>query len=957
MSPHSRPSPTPPVRQQLDRTVARQFFMVATWVCLCAAASLSLQELHLSAAMKHTLVGACLGVAALFGLASWKAHSVSAKWSVLGTAWAGCALVTLVTIGSGFGIQSHDLAFFGLLICLVAVLAGVRHALGMTVVAAAVITGLAVAEYEGWLQGGATVARAPLSDPVISQVLLLVAGLAVGLIVSRVARLSLAAYAEREERFRALLHMAVDHYWELDADLRFVQADPSARSVQGAPQGTRLGLRPWETVDRVGLAPDQQQQHFDDLIAHRPFARLRTCVRNAGGAPKYLDVSGQPRFDAQGVFLGYWGVARDVSDEVAAEQARRRSETMLSSLLDSSPDCITLTDLSSGRYLMVNQSNVRVTGYSVEEVVGRTSIELGIWHSQAERERLVEAVRTRGEVSGMRCVFVTKSGSRVTMLVSASRCIVDAQECLVINARDVTEDERARLEYAAILQRASIGIAFTRERVFASANPCFERMFGWECGSLAGQSGKVVWPADTDYAEIGRLAGPLLELGQPVELERPMKRKDGSLFWCRLLAQALDPTDARHGGTIWIAEDVTERHQAANALATAKEAAEAASRAKSAFLANTSHEIRTPLNGLLGMARLAIQAGADEPRRQQYLHHILESAQNLAGIISDILDLSKVEAGRIDLEQTPFDLREMLVSIHQAYQSIAAAKSLSLTLALDPDVPANVTGDPTRVRQILSNFITNALKFTDRGEVRIEAQRVGPDRVRLAVVDTGPGIAPEVQPRLFMPFSQADVSTTRRFGGTGLGLSICRELAGLMGGEVGLRSAPGAGSTFWAELPLPTALKSAPLQDAEVDNVSRLRGARVLIAEDNAVNMLITVALLEQWGMAVTQAGDGSAAIDEVRRAAHSGRPFHIVLMDMHMPRMSGYAAARVLRQEFGARELPIIALTAAALVSERDEALQAGMCDFLTKPIDADRMRRTLARHVAAVQALVTAS
>ena len=277
MSPHTRPHPTHPVRQQLDQSVARQFFMVATGVCLCAAASLSLQELHLSATMKLTLVGACLGVAALFGLASWKAHTVSAKWSVLGTAWAGCALVTLVTIGSGFGIQGHDLAFFGLLICLVAVLAGVRHALAMTSFAAAVISGLAVAESEGWLQGGATAARAPLSDPVISQVLLLVAGLAVGLIVARVAKLSLAAYAEREERFRALLHMAVDHYWELDADLRFVQADPSARSVQGAPQGTRLGLRPWETADQVGLAPDQQQQHFDDLLAHRPFARLRTC--------------------------------------------------------------------------------------------------------------------------------------------------------------------------------------------------------------------------------------------------------------------------------------------------------------------------------------------------------------------------------------------------------------------------------------------------------------------------------------------------------------------------------------------------------------------------------------------------------------------------------------------------------------------------------------------------------
>jgi len=257
-----------------------------------------------------------------------------------------------------------------------------------------------------------------------------------------------------------------------------------------------------------------------------------------------------------------------------------------------------------------------------------------------------------------------------------------------------------------------------------------------------------------------------------------------------------------------------------------------------------------------------------------------------------------------------------------------------------------VRGDPVRVRQILSNFVTNALKFTERGSVRIEAGLTVRGWLRLAVTDTGPGVSEEVRERLFTPFSQGDSSTTRRYGGTGLGLSICRQLAQLMGGNVGVDSAPGAGSTFWAELPLPSA--AAPLEpDAgEAHDLEQLHGARVLMVEDNPVNMMIAVAMLESWGVVVAQASDGRAAVDAIERAATDDRPFDAVLMDVQMPNMSGHEAARALRQRYSAAQLPIIALTAAALVSERDEALAAGMDAFLTKPIDAAQLRQTLARH-----------
>ena len=327
---------------------------------------------------------------------------------------------------------------------------------------------------------------------------------------------------------------------------------------------------------------------------------------------------------------------------------------------------------------------------------------------------------------------------------------------------------------------------------------------------------------------------------------------------------------------------------------------------------------------------------------------IFDSAHSLSGIISDILDLSKIEAGKITLEFVPFGLRDTLVSVHDAYRSLAEAKGLELVLALDADVPATVLGDPVRVRQILTNFVTNALKFTERGRVRVQAGVPRPGLVRFCVADTGPGMDAQTQRRLFLPFSQADDSTTRRYGGTGLGLSICRELAHLMGGEVGVNSLPGTGSTFWAELPLPITERPDSEHGGLDVLADRLCGARVLMVEDNPVNMMIAVAMLEQWGVEVTQAMDGRMAIDAVDLAARQGRLFDAVLMDVQMPQMSGHEAARELRKRFDRGELPIIALTAAALVSEREQAMASGMNEFLTKPIDANRLKETLVHAVA---------
>ena len=641
-------------------------------------------------------------------------------------------------------------------------------------------------------------------------------------------------------------------------------------------------------------------------------------------------------------------IYHDVSTRAAAEVALRRSETMLSHLFATSPDSITLSELASGRFTLVNDSFVRLSGFTRDELIGKTSIEVGIWNDLGDRAAMLNEVARSGRMSGRPVVLKTQSGQGVPVLMTAARFEMDGRDYLVSNLRDISQTERVRLEHTAIFQNAAMGIALTRDRHFVQANPLFERMFGWPVGELVGQPGRVVWKDDDDYAQISRTIGPVLSAGQPLELEHEFRRRDGSLFWCRAHVQVVNPGDPSQGGTIWIFEDITDRREIELALSAARDAAEAASDAKSAFLANTSHEIRTPLNGLLGLARLAMRGDLDEVRRQLYLRQIVDSAQSLSAIISDILDLSKIEAGKITLEAVPFELHATLQAVHGAYQPLAQAKGLGLSLSVQDDVPLSVCGDPLRVRQILSNFVTNAIKFTERGGVDVRAAMTPERQLRISVTDTGVGIATDTQTRLFTPFMQADTSTTRRYGGTGLGLSICRELVLLMGGRLGVESRLGEGSCFWAELPLPETERGEPAPDTGWGLSDQFDGVRVLVVEDNPVNMMIVVAMLEQWGVEVVPAADGRSGLTEVERSVSEGRPFDLVLMDLQMPEMSGHEAARRLRQRHDAQALPIVALTAAALVSEREEALANGMNDFMTKPIDAKLLRATVLRFAA---------
>jgi len=361
-----------------------------------------------------------------------------------------------------------------------------------------------------------------------------------------------------------------------------------------------------------------------------------------------------------------------------------------------------------------------------------------------------------------------------------------------------------------------------------------------------------------------------------------------------------------------------------------------ASQAKSAFLAMMSHELRTPMNGVLGMAHALASTELDR-RQADYLDMIVQSGDGLMAILNDILDLSKIEAGKLELETVAFDLHRLGRQLFLFWSESARLKGVELALEIDPATPVWLSGDPVRVRQILLNLVSNALKFTEAGTVTIRIAPLAGRGVEINVSDTGVGMTEEQQGRLFQTFSQGEASTARRYGGTGLGLSICRQLAGMMGGEITVRSAPGEGSTFRVALPLATA--EAPPADVQ-DHVVSLEGRRLLVVDDNRVNQTVARAVLEAAGASVAVAGDGRDGLDLLAAEA-----FDAVLMDIRMPVMDGIEAlGRIRAGEAGRRDTPVMALTADAMSGEGERLIALGFDAVHPKPIQPAELLHAVA-------------
>jgi PAS domain S-box-containing protein len=463
-------------------------------------------------------------------------------------------------------------------------------------------------------------------------------------------------------------------------------------------------------------------------------------------------------------------------------------------------------------------------------------------------------------------------------------------------------------------------------------SPSAERVLGYAPSDVIGTKlTELLHPSDKQ-AVIKAFADIYDQPGATVEVAFRLRHRDGT--WVAMEGTVLNLVrDATVGGFVVNSRDVTERERAAAALRIARDQAMEASRMKSTFLASMSHEIRTPMNAVIGLTDLLLDTPLGEQQRT-YATGVQNASENLLGIINDILDFSKVEAGKMNLEVVDLDLGALLEDVVALFAQGTQAQPVELLAHRRSDVPTRLQGDPTRLRQVLVNLMSNAVKFTSAGEVVLSASLVAETptvaTVRFEVADTGIGIAPEDQARMFDPFSQADASTTRRYGGTGLGLAIVKQLIELMGGQLGVDSEVNRGSRFWFELPLTKQQSDAT---SEPPSEPDLGAVRALIVDDNATNRLILREQLTSWGMEPDETPDGLAALSRMRDAATGGHPYEIVVLDLNMPDMDGLELARHIRDETSISAAELFLLSSSGQVDDQTVA-QYGLAGSLTKPV-----------------------
>jgi two-component system sensor histidine kinase/response regulator len=501
--------------------------------------------------------------------------------------------------------------------------------------------------------------------------------------------------------------------------------------------------------------------------------------------------------------------------------------------------------------------------------------------------------------------------------------------------RQLAEDtlREREMRYRTLVEGSLQGLFIHIEGVIQFANSAIVRIFGYtQVEELIGQDYRVlVAPEEVDRLE-GYRQARLRGEPVPAYYEYMGVKRDGSQLWLECLATQLTWDGKPAVMTTFL--DITDRKQTEAALHEAKEAAEAAAMAKSAFLATMSHEIRTPMNGVIGMTGLLLDTPLDTTQRE-YVETIRRSGDALLMIINDILDFSKIDAGKLELEVLEFDLRTMIEDILELLAEQALAKGLEIVVWVPPDLPTWLVGDPGRLRQVLTNLVGNAIKFTDQGEVFVQVscveRKTDDVRLRFEISDTGIGIPFEAQQHLFEAFTQADTSTTRKYGGTGLGLAISRRLVELMGGTLSVKSAPGEGSTF--EFTVQVKIGSTPPSATDRHTAQALCGVRVLCADDHETKRQILEMQLRAWGMEVDGVGDGPTALVSLQEAQREGRPYELALLDDCMPGMDGLALARAIRTIPSLVAMPLVMIGSVGMREAQEEAALSAMT-YLTKPV-----------------------
>ena len=651
----------------------------------------------------------------------------------------------------------------------------------------------------------------------------------------------------------------------------------------------------------------------------------------------------------------------DTIERRAETEELKERERLVATMFSQTTDSILLADAETGRFLDFNDAAAKNLGYTREEFA-----KLSVFDIQAEHSEREIRSNSRDSADGILLGFETfhrhKNGTLRNVVLTLRQVKIGGKTVISAVWRDVTEqkarekelvEHRLHLEelvaartnelklmndeQQAIFDSTTMGIVLIQDRLILRCNRQFEVIFGYSPGELTGKSTRILYESDEEFRNSDRIMLENFAAEGSFRTERLMSRKNKSRFWSRMTAQPI-LRNLSSFAIVGILEDITAERDSTTALLKAKEVAEAATQAKSNFLANMSHEIRTPMNAIIGMSHLLLKTDLTS-KQKDFVAKLQISGQHLLGIINDILDLSKIEAGKLVIEHTEFDLEQVISTNAGFLLERAESKSLEFYIDIAGDVPRNLIGDPLRIGQILLNYGSNAIKFTEQGEigitVRVMERSENDVQLLISVRDTGIGLTQEQIKKLFQNFQQADMSTTRKFGGTGLGLVICKRLAGLMGGEVGVESSHGKGSTFWFTLRLGIGAAAKRTIQPQPD----LRGYRVLAVDDNETSRLLLKEMLTSLSMEVKTVASGKAALEEVKAADAEGKPFRIVFMDWKMPGLDGIETTEQLRAMELDPQPHVIMVTGSSGDHAPKAAAEVGIGTFLMKPITQSRL------------------